>query len=137
MSTALRVAAPALGVMLAVSACAGAATSPAAPTGNTAALPVLNGLSTMDIVGALHSAGLPTPNPHDVTADKCAKLHCTGEVDSDTVSILKFDHSGAAQNYAGSISNSYQLEDIVLIFAPTVTAAQKAAYERVVERAVA
>ena len=88
-------------------------------------------------MGTIHSAGLPTPNPIDVTAAKCDKLGCVGEVDSDTVSILKFDHSGAAQRYAGTISNSYQIEDIVLIFAPTVSANQKQAYERVVQLAVA
>jgi hypothetical protein len=77
---------------------------------------VLNTLSAMDIVGTIHSAGLPTPNPIDVTAAKCGKLGCVGEVDSDTVSILKFDHSGAAQRYAATISNSYQIEDIVLMF---------------------
>jgi hypothetical protein len=91
----------------------------------------------MDIVGTIHSAGLPTPNPIDVTADKCAKLGCVGEVDSDTVSILTFDRSGAAQRYAGTISNSYQIEDIVLIFAATVSAHQKQAYERVVQLAAA
>ena len=85
----------------------------------------------------MHSAGLPTPNPIDVTTAKCGKLGCAGEVDSDTVSILKFDHTGAAQRYAGTISNSYQIEDVVLIFAPAVSADQKQAYERVVQLAVA
>jgi hypothetical protein len=98
---------------------------------------VLNGLSATDILAAIDSAGLPTPNAHDVTAVKCPKLRCVDAVDSDTVSILKFDGGGPAQLYAGAISNSYQLEDVVLVFASTVTVGQKAAYERVLERAVA
>ncbi|MGY4648676.1 hypothetical protein ACVWWN_002472 [Mycobacterium sp. URHB0021] len=36
---------------------------------------MINGLSAMDIVGAMHFAGLPTPNPLDVTTEKCRKLH--------------------------------------------------------------
>lgn len=139
MTATVSLAAPALGVILAVSGCAAPAGPLAAP-GPTSPVPVvMNNLSfsVTDLVGIIHSAGLPTPNPHDVTADKCAILRCIGAVDSDTVSILTFDHSDAAQRYAGTLSNSYQIEDVVLTFAATVTALQKAAYERVVERAVA
>lgn len=139
MTATLRLAAPALGVVLAVSGCASPASPLAVPSPTSPVPVVMNNLSfsAMDLVGIFHSAGLPTPNPHDVTADKCGALHCIGAVDSDTVSILTFDHSGAAQLYAGTLSNSYQVEDVVLTFAATVTAPQKAAYERVVERALA
>jgi hypothetical protein len=51
------------------------------------------------------------------------------------VSILKFPGTGPAQLYMGAISNAYQVEDVVLTFAPTVTAEQKQDYERVVARA--
>ena len=129
--------ASALGLLLAVSGCAAAASPRGGPSATAAVPAVLNGLSTADLVDTIHAAGLSTPNLHDDTADKCAKLRCIGAVDSDTVSIFKFDQSGAAQRYAGTISDSYQAEDIVLIFAPTMTAPQKAAYERALERALA
>jgi hypothetical protein len=97
---------------------------------------MLNGLSASDVVAAIDSAGLPTPNAHDVTAVKCPKLGCVGAIDSDTVSILKFAGAGPAQLYAGSISNIYQVQDLVLVFGSTVTPQQKAAYEQAVKRAV-
>ncbi len=139
MSATSRLTAPAVGAVavIFVSACAASGPPRSGPSTSATAFAVLNALSAMDVVGTIHSAGLPTPNPIDVTADKCAKLGCVGEVDCDTVSILKFDQSGAAQRYAGTISHSYQIEDIVLIFAPTVSANQKQAYERVVQLAVA
>ena len=98
---------------------------------------MLNVLSATDILAAIDPARVPTPNTHDVAAVKCPKLRGVGPVDSDTVSILRFDGAGPAQLYAGAISNSSQLEDVVLVFASTVTVGQKAACERVVERAVA
>lgn len=139
MSATARLAAPAFGAaaVIFVAACAASGPPRSGPSTSATAPAMLNTLSATDIVGTMHSAGLPTPNPIDVTADKCDKLGCVGEVDSDTVSILKFDHSGAAQRCAGTISNSYLIEDIVLIFAPTVSANQKQAYERVVQLAVA
>jgi hypothetical protein len=132
-----RAAGVALCLALAVAGCARSPTPPSTPNTSAATSAGLNGLSAMDAVGKVHSAGLPTPNAHDVTSDKCAKLHCVGAVDSDTVSILKFDHTGAAQQYAGSISNSYQLEDLVVVFAPTLTDSEKLAYERALEHAIA
>ena len=137
MSATLSWIASALGVLLAVSGCAAAASPRSGPTATAAVPALLNGLSTADLVDTIHAAGLSTPNLHDVTAGKCAKLRCIGAVDSDTVSIFKFDQSGAAQRYAGTVANSYQAEDVVLIFAPTMTPPQKTAYERAVERAVA
>lgn len=122
-------------LLLTMSACTQSTTQQAAPTAT--GYGQLNGLSADDILGVINSAGMPTPNAHDVTADKCPKLHCVGAIDSDTVSILKFDHSGAAQAYAGAISNIYQVEDLVLVFTAGVTAGQKSAYEQAVQRAVA
>jgi hypothetical protein len=86
-------------------------------------------------VDAIIEAGLPTPNLRDTTAVKCPKLQCIQAIETDTVSILKFPATGPAQLYAGAISNAYQLEDVVLTFAPTVSAEQKQDYERVVARA--
>ena len=61
---------------------------------------------------------MPTPNAHDVTADRCPKLHCIGAIDPEAVLILKFDHTGAAEGYAGAVSNIYQVEDLVLWSVP-------------------
>lgn len=123
----------AVAVLLTLTSCAG---HPAtrATTNSAAGLP-LNLLSAKDIEAEIGKAGLPTPNAHDVTKTKCDKLDCVGAIDSDTVSILKFAQSGPAERYAGDIRDSFIVEDIVLVFAPTVTPADRTAYEGVVERA--
>jgi len=132
--TRLTVAAALVGLL--GTSCAGAGSFGGPPDTAPTANAVLNGLSASDVVAAIDSAGLPTPNAHDVTAVKCPKLGCVGAIDSDTVSILKFASAGPAQLYAGSISNIYQVEDLVLVFGSTVTQQQKAAYEQAVKRAV-
>ena len=105
-------------------------------TPNTApAQAALNGASASQLMDAIIKAGLPAPNLRDVTALKCPKLHCIQALDTDTVSVLKFPATGPAQLYAGAIANVYQVEDVVLTFAPTVTAEQKQQYEGVVARA--
>ena len=80
--------------------------------------------------------GLAAPNPRDVTDQRCPDIHCAGAVATDTVSILIFGRSRDAQLYEASLSNGYQIGDVVLEFAPTIDAAQRTAYERIVARAV-
>jgi hypothetical protein len=93
----------------------------------------LNNISASQVIGAIGKAGLPALNPHDVTAQQCPKLHCAQAIETDTVSVFKFPITGLAQKYAGSTSNVYQIEDIVLGFKSTVTDGLKQDYERVVE----
>lgn len=94
----------------------------------------LNGLSAQQVIGAITKAGLPALNAHDVTASQCPDLHCAQAVGTDTVSVYKFPTTGQAQKYAGSISNVYQVEDIAVVFAPTVSEKLKHDYEAVVAR---
>jgi hypothetical protein len=109
---------------------------PVTPNTAPAQVPAqLNEVSAAQLMDAIVKAGLPAPNRRDTTAVKCPKLHCVQSIDSDTVSVLKFPGTGPAQLYAAAISNVYQVEDVVLTFAPTVTAAQKQDYERAVDRA--
>ncbi len=91
--------------------------------------------SAWALVNVLTAAGLAMPNPRDVTDQRCADIHCAGAVAADTVSILVFGRSRDAQLYEGSLSNGYQVGDIVLDFAPTTDAAQRTAYESVIARA--
>jgi hypothetical protein len=133
----MRVAAATLGVISAVTGCAGTTTPRDAPNTTAPAPAALNGVSPADVVAAIDAAGMPTPKAHDVTAVKCPKIQCLSAIESDTVSILKFEGTGPAQLYTGNISNAYQIEDLVITFASTVTSEQKAAYERVVKGVVA
>jgi hypothetical protein len=92
--------------------------------------------SAWTLVNVLTAAGLAAPNPRDVTDQRCPDIHCAGAVATDTVSILIFGRSRDAQLYEASLSNGYQIGDVVLEFAPTIDAAQRTAYERIVARAV-
>lgn len=97
----------------------------------------LNGVTARQLVATLSREGLPAANPHDVTTEMCPKVRCVEAVDTDSVSVLKFPATGLAQKYAGSLSNSFQVEDVVMVFTPTVTPEMKRDYENVVERSLA
>jgi hypothetical protein len=88
------------------------------------------------LVKVFTAAGLAVPNPRDVTDQRCPEIRCAGAVTTDTVSILIFGRSRDAQLYEASLPSGYQIGDVVLEFAPTIDAAQRAAYERIVARAV-
>ena len=95
-----------------------------------------DGASAWTLVNILTAAGLPVPNPRDATSQRCPEVHCAGAVATDTLSILIFGRSRDAQLYEASLSNGYQIGDVVLEFAPAIGAAQRTAYERIVARAV-
>lgn len=125
------VAALAVSVLAACSHYEPATPNTAAPAGP----PQLNGVSATQLMDAIVKAGLPALNRRDVTSVKCPKLQCLQAIDTDTVSVLKFPGTGKAELYAAAIANVYQVEDVVLTFAPTVTGGLKQQYESVVNRA--
>jgi hypothetical protein len=127
----LGLAALAVSVLAACSHHEPATPNTAAPSG----APQLNGVSASQLMDSIVKAGLPAPNQRDVTSVKCPKLQCLQAIDTDTVSVLKFPGTGKAELYAAAISNVYQVEDVVLTFAPTVTGDLKQQYESVVNRA--
>lgn len=112
---------------------------PAAPGGRggaSAEVPAsLNGLSASQVIDDFRKARLPALNPQEITSVKCLKLNCVQAISTDTVTVFKFPATGLAQRYIGSRSGVYQIEDLVLEFAPTVPDDVKQSYERVVERA--
>jgi hypothetical protein len=96
----------------------------------------LDPLTVNDILAAVSDAGLPVPNPRDVTQQECPDIGCTNKVDTDTVSIMKFASPGGAQLYAGSTHGVFQVVDVVLKFSPGVPPGQQRDYELAVKRAV-
>lgn len=119
--------------VLLLGGCAGQANPGGASSTSPAPAPGVT--SAWSLVNALSAAGLAVPNPRNVTDQRCADIHCAGAVAADTVSVLVFGRSRDAQLYEASLSNGYQVGDVVLEFAPTTDAAQIAAYEAVVARA--
>jgi hypothetical protein len=97
---------------------------------------VLNRSTVDDLLGAIANAGLPAPNPRDVTPRDCPSSGCTIKVETDTVSIMEFPTPGAAQLYAGSTQGCFQITDVVLTFSTSVPAGQRSDYERAVQRVI-
>jgi hypothetical protein len=97
---------------------------------------ILNTTTVAKLVAAFTNAGLPVSNAHDVTQSRCPQIGCIDAVDSDTVSIIKFGRTGAAERFAGSTSDVFLIEDVVLVFAQSVPPDQRAAYQAVARKAV-
>jgi hypothetical protein len=120
-----------------VAACSGGATrdgdGPAVGRGPVSVVAT----SVDEVLSEFADSGLPAANPRDVSQQKCPQIGCTRAVDTDTVSVMKFPATGPAELYAGSTSNVFQIADLVLVFSPTVSAEQKAEYQRVIKQAVA
>ncbi len=117
---------------------AGCHAAPVGSSSTSAEMPApLNGLSAPQVIEDFRKAALPVLNPQEITSVKCLKLRCLQAITTDTVTVFKFPATGIAQRYVGSRSDTYQIEDLVLEFAPTVTDDMKQRYERVVEQAAA
>jgi hypothetical protein len=97
---------------------------------------MLNGVSVAAVLDAMTKAKLPVLNARDATASRCPEAGCVNATDTDTVSILKFPSTGRAELYAAGVRDMFQVEDIVVVFAPTLTSEQKAAYGRAVKSAM-
>ncbi len=127
-----------LALVAAVAGCGGggqdsnAPTAPATPAGPV----ILNDVSVAEVLDAINKAKLPALNPRDATASTCPAAGCVQATDTDTVSILKFPNTGRAEVYAAAMPDMLAVEDVVVIFLPTVTDEQKSAYRRVVKAAV-
>ncbi|WP_131536215.1 hypothetical protein [Mycolicibacterium aromaticivorans] len=111
---------------------AGAPPRPSAPAGPV----ILNDASVGSVLSAITKSGLPAANAHDSTASRCPQAGCVQATDTDTVSILKFPSTGRAEIYAAAVPDMLQVEDVVMVFAATVTSEQKAAYGRAVKDAM-
>jgi hypothetical protein len=123
-------------VIFALAGCGHAA--PVGSGGTSAGMPVpLNGLNASQVIDDFRKAQLPAQNPQEITSVKCLKLQCLQAVTTDTVTVFKFSATGLAQRYIGSRSDVYQIEDLVLEFAPNVTDDMKQRYERELEQAAA
>jgi hypothetical protein len=97
---------------------------------------ILNTTSAAKLVAAFTKAGLPVPNAHDVTQSRCPQIGCTDAIDSDTVTIVKFGGTGAAERFGSTTPDMYQIEDVVLVFTQAVPADKRAAYENIARSAV-
>jgi hypothetical protein len=121
---------------LVIAACGGPAPGIHQQPGHPGGPVRLNTTTIAEVMASFTDAGLAVPNAHNVTAQKCPRIGCIDAVDTDTVSIMKFPSTGSAERYAGSVQNMFLVEDVLLTFAPTVSAEAKHAYEQVTKRTV-
>jgi hypothetical protein len=108
---------------------------PPAPGPQAGALsggPILNNATATALVHDMAAAGLAVANSHDVTAQKCADIKCIEAVDTDALTLMRFSTTGAAEGYTGTMTGTYQAENFVLQFKPSVPVNSRAAYEKVV-----
>jgi hypothetical protein len=98
---------------------------------------LLNSATPASLVGAFRHAGLPVGAARNVTAQRCPTIHCSAEVDTDDVAVLKFPATGLAEKYEGSsAADTYQVEDVVLVFRADLPAGSRTRYENLVTAAV-
>jgi hypothetical protein len=97
---------------------------------------MLNDVSVASVLGAITKAKLPVVNARDSTSSRCPEAGCMEATDTDSVSILKFPSTGRAELYAAGVRDMLQVEDIVVVYAPTLSGEQKAAYGQVVKTAM-
>ncbi|SBS78529.1 conserved exported hypothetical protein [uncultured Mycobacterium sp.] len=119
----------------ALAGCGGRGTGGPAPSSPHDAV-MLNDVSVAAVLGAITKAKLPVLNARDSTASRCPEAGCVQAIDTDAVSILKFPSTGRAELYAAAVPEMLQVEDIVVVFTPTVTTQQRAAYGQVIQHAM-
>jgi hypothetical protein len=106
--------------------------APGPQAGALSGAPILNNVTAAQLVHDMSAAGLAVADSHDITAQKCPDIKCIEAVDTDALTVVMFSTTGAAEEYAGTITGTYQAENFVLQFKPSVPVAGRAAYEKVV-----
>ena len=106
--------------------------APGPQAGVLSGAPILNTVTAAQLVHQMATAGLAVANSRDVTAQKCPEIKCIEAVDTDAVTVVKFSTTGAAEEYTGTMTGTYQAENFVLQFKSSVPVAGRAAYEKVV-----
>jgi hypothetical protein len=106
--------------------------APGPQAGVLSGAPILNAVTAPQLVRDMAAAGLAVANSHDVTAQKCPDIKCIEAVDTDALTVVKFSTTGAAEEYTGTMTGTYQAENFVLQFKPSVPVDRRDAYEKVV-----
>lgn len=87
----------------------------------------MNALTARGVVDALNRTGFTAPNPLDTTAQECPAAGCDQSIVTDTLRVKSFATTARAQSYAGD-KGLYQVETIVVAFAPPISKADQGRY---------
>ena len=113
----------------------GPATSAAGPTSADATAMrggELGALTARGLLDALNKTGFAVRNPLDNTAQECPAAGCNQSIVTDTLRVKSFSTTARAQTYAGD-HGLFQVETIVVAFAPPVSQAEQGRYRTQVQ----
>jgi hypothetical protein len=87
----------------------------------------MQALTAAGIIDEIAKAGLPAPNALDTTAQDCPAIGCDQSIVTDTVAVKSFAGTGQAEQYAAP-RGLYQVETVVVSFAPPVPESERQRY---------
>lgn len=97
---------------------------------------IINSASLPQIVDRYRADGLPATEPHDVTAVTCGREHCQAALETDEITLMKFGTTRDAMVDYQSHADAYVVENILVLFAPSVQPDARSRYEHITSRAV-
>ena len=105
------------------------------PHGRDGGTGATQALTAGGLIDSLNSAGFDVPNPLDTTAQDCAASGCRQSITTDTLRVESFATTAQADQYAAK-RGLYQVETIVVSFAPPLPAAEQARYRSEIQKLV-
>jgi hypothetical protein len=95
----------------------------------------MRALTALGVVHRLTGAGLSAPNPLDTTAHDCPAIGCDQSIVTDTLRVKSFPTTAQAERYALP-RGLYQVETVVVAFAPPLSEAERARYRAEIQKLV-
>lgn len=87
----------------------------------------MDALTARGVVVSLNEKGFAAPNPVDTTAQECPDAGCDQSIVTDTLRLKSFLTTARAETYAAD-HGLFQVQTIVVAFAPPVPEAEQARY---------
>jgi hypothetical protein len=95
----------------------------------------MRALSARGLVNALNTAGFSAPNPLNTTVQECPVIGCDQSVVTDTLKVKSFQTTAQAERYA-VLRGLFQVETLVVTFAPVLPESEQARYRAEIQRLV-
>ena len=95
----------------------------------------MRAFSARGLVNALNIAGFSVPNPLNTTVQECPAIGCDQSVVTDTLKVKSFETTAQAERYAVPRS-LFQVDTLVVSFAPVLPASEQARYRAEIQKLV-
>jgi hypothetical protein len=116
-----------------ITACSTVTPVSAGPVSSRTRAGQLRALTALGIVNELTRAGFSAPKPLDTTAQDCPTIGCDQSIVTDTLRVKSFPTTARAESYAAH-RDLYQVERIVVEFAPPVSEPARARYRAEIQK---